>query len=76
MTTPRRVHNPDTTEESDRAAAVKRVHKAVQRRQRAEADEALAVRAALVAGASLRELAEVSDRNKDTIARLGRSVES
>jgi len=54
---------------------VKRVQQAVHRRQRAEADEALAVRVVLAAGASLRELAEVSDRHKDTIARLGRSAE-
>jgi hypothetical protein len=76
MTTPRQAHAPDSSDELDRQAAVKRVQQAVHRRQSAEADEALAVRVALAAGASLRELAEVSDRNKDTIARLGRSAEA
>ena len=73
MTTPRQAHASDTSHELDRQAAVKRVRQAVKRRQRAEADEALAVRVALAAGASLRELADVSDRNKDPTARLSAS---
>lgn len=69
MATPRQRFNPDTIG-ADKAISLRRAATAARKREKAEADELLAMRVASHAGASLREIAEATSRNHATVGRL------
>jgi hypothetical protein len=60
----------ERTPAENKARALKSVGRAVQRREKAQADELLAMRIANAAGASLRDLAEVTGYSHATVDRV------
>ena len=69
-TTARKPASVTASPDVNRARALRAVAVAAAKREKAEADELLAMRIANQGGASLREIAHAADRNHATVGRM------